>query len=85
MAKGKEAGQGGSRPKYKIKGKEVQPLPKAKGLEATLKLKDTTPKTKDASSKAKEADPKFKEADPKANNLPVSQPGSKDDPPPAKA
>ena len=78
MAKGKEAGQGGSRPEYKIKGKEVQPLPKAKGLEATLKLKDATPKTKDASSKAKEADPK-------ANNLPVSQPGSKDDLPLAKA
>lgn len=57
---------------------KVQPLPKAKGLEATLKLKDATPKTKDASSKAKEADPK-------ANNLPVSQPSSKDDLPLAKA
>ena len=78
MAKGKRAGQGGSWPEDKGKGKEVKPLPEAKGPEATLKLKDATPK-------AKKADPKSKEANPKAPNPPVSQPGSKDDPPPAKA
>ena len=72
VAKGKRAGQGGS-------------LLEAKGPEATLKLKDATSKAKNAAPKAKKADPKSKEANPKAPNPPVSQPGSKDDPPPAKA
>ena len=85
MAKGKRAGQGGSWPEDKGKGKEVKPLPEAKGPEATLKLKDAASKAKDATPKAKKADPKSKEANPKAPNPPVSQPGSKDDPPPAKA
>ena len=85
MAKGKRAGKGGSRLENKGKGKEVKPLPEAKGPEATLKLKDAASKARDAASNAKEADPKSKEADPKANNPPVSQPGSKDDPSPAKA
>ena len=53
-------------------------MPEAKGPEATFKLKDVAPKVK-------EANPKPKEADPKATNLLVSQPSSKDDPPPAKA
>ena len=85
MAKGKCADQGGSRLEDKGKGKEVKPLLEAKGPEATLKLKDAASKARDAASNAKEADPKSKEADPKANNPPVSQPGSKDDPSPAKA
>ena len=72
MAKGKGAGQGGFWLEDKGKGKEVKLLLEAKGLEATFKLKDAAPK-------AKEAAPKPKEADPKATNLPVSQPGSKDD------
>nr|POE66080.1 hypothetical protein CFP56_33892 [Quercus suber] len=76
---------GGSWPKDKGKGKEVKPLPKAKGSETTLKLKDATPKAKDVASKVKEADPKSKETDPKATNLPIPQPCSKDDPSPAKA
>ena len=85
MAEGKGAGQGGSRLEDKGKGKEVKPLPKAKGLEATLKLKDAASKAKDVTPKAKEADPKSKEADPKATNPPVFQSGSKDDLPPARA
>ena len=67
------------------KGKEVKPLPKAKGPEATLKLKDVAPKAEDAVSKAKDADSQSKEVDPKATNPLVSQPSNKDDPPPAKA
>ena len=63
--------------KDKAKGKEVKLPPEAKGSEATLKAKDVVPK-------AKEADPKPKGADPKVTNLPVSQPGSKVDPPLAK-
>ena len=85
MAKGKRAGQGGSLPKDKGKGKEVKPLPEAKGSETNLKLKDAVPKVKDVASKVKEADLKSKEADPKATNLLVSQPSSKDDPLLAKA
>nr|POF23437.1 hypothetical protein CFP56_07349 [Quercus suber] len=71
---------GGSRPEDKGKGKEVKPLPEAKGPAATLKLKDTALKAKDAVPKAKEADLQSKEADPKAPNPPVSQPGSKENP-----
>ena len=67
------------------KGKEVKPLPKAKGPEATLKLKDVTPKTKDVVPKAKDADLQSKEADPKAPNPLISQPGNKDNLPLAKA
>ena len=78
VAKGKGASQGGSRPEDKGKGKEVKLSPEAKSPKATLKFKDVVPK-------AKEVDPKPKEVNPKATNLPVSQPGSKDDPLPAKA
>ena len=78
MTKGKGVGQGGSWLEDKDKGKEANPLPKAKGLEATSKAKDATPK-------AKEVDPKSKEANPKATDPFVSQVGSKEDPPPAKA
>ena len=45
MVKGKEAGQGSSRPEDKGKGKEAKPLSETKGLEAA-------PKAKDAASKA---------------------------------
>ena len=72
MAKGKGASQGGSWLEDRGKGKEVKPLPEAKGPEAALKLKDVAPNAKDAASKAKETDPKFKEADPKATNPLVS-------------
>ena len=51
---------------------------KAKGLEVA-------PKANDAALKVKEVDPKSKEANPKATNPLVSQSGSKEDPPPAKA
>ena len=85
MAEGKRAGQGGSLPNDKGKGKEVKPLPEAKGFETNLKLKDAIPKVKDVASKVKEADPKSKEVDPKATSPPVSQSSSKDDPPLAKA
>nr|POE89014.1 hypothetical protein CFP56_47315 [Quercus suber] len=53
------AGQGGSRPKNKNKGKET------KGLEAASKVKDAVLEVKDAA-------PKAKEADPKATDLPIS-------------
>nr|POE64266.1 hypothetical protein CFP56_51854 [Quercus suber] len=64
---------------------EVKSLLEAKGLEAAFKLQDAAPKAKDAAPKANEANPKSKEADPKATNPLVSQPGNKEDPPPAKA
>ena len=60
-------------------------MPKAKGPEATLKLKDVAPKAEDAVSKAKDADLQSKEADPKAPNPLISQPGNKDNLPLAKA
>ena len=60
-------------------------MPKAKGPEATLKLKEATPKTKDVVPKAKDADLQSKEADPKAPNPLISQPGNKDNLPLAKA
>ena len=85
MAKSNEASQDGSRPEDKGKGKEVKPLPKAKGLETALKLKDAASNAKDAAPNAKETNPKSKEANPKATNPLVSQSGSKEDPPPAKA
>ena len=56
MAKGKGAGQDGPQLEDKSKGKEVKPLPEAKGTKATIK---------DAISKAKDAEPKSKVADPK--------------------
>ena len=62
MAKGKGASQDGSQPEDKGKGKEVKPLPEAKGSEAALKLKVIAPKVKDVAPKAKEANPKSKEA-----------------------
>lgn len=92
MSKGEGASQGGSRPEDKDKGKEAKPLLEAKGLEAALQPKNAAPKTKDAAPRAKEAapkvneaDPKFKESDLKVINLYFSQPGSKEDPPLAKA
>ena len=57
MAKGKGAGQGGSRPEDKGKDKDVKPLSKVKGPKATPKLKDAAPKAKDVVPKAKEPDP----------------------------
>nr|POE67797.1 hypothetical protein CFP56_31470 [Quercus suber] len=65
VAKGKEAIQDGHRPEDKGKGKEIKPLPEAKGIEATLTNKDAVSKTKDAEPKSKTADPKSKVADPK--------------------
>ena len=47
MAKGKGAGQDGPQLEDKSKGKEVKPLPEAKGSEAALKLKVVAPKVKD--------------------------------------
>ena len=85
MAKSKGVAQGSSRPEDKGKGKEVKPLPKAKGPEATLKLKDAAPKAKDVAPKVNEPDPKSKEDDPKATDPLVSQPSGKEDPLPAKA
>ena len=85
MAKGKGVGQGGSWLEDKGKDKEVKPLPEVKGPEATLKPKDAAPKAKNVVPKAKEPNPQSKEVDPKATNPPVSQPGSKYDPPPTKA
>jgi len=78
VAKGKGAGQGGSRLEDKDKGKETKPLPEAKGPKAASKAKDAAPK-------AKEVDPKSKEADPKAIDPPISQLGNKGDHPLAKA
>nr|POE98602.1 hypothetical protein CFP56_75168 [Quercus suber] len=69
----------------KSKGKEVKSLLEAKGLVATLNLKDAAPKAKDATPKAKEFDPNSKEADPKATNSLVFQPDSKENCPLAKA
>ena len=77
MAKGKEAGQGDSWLEDKGKGKETKPLPETKGPEVASKVKDVTPKAKDAA-------PMAKEAGPKATDPPISQPGSKRDPSPAK-
>ena len=71
VAKGKGAGQGGSRPQDKSKDKEAKPLLETKGPEATPKAKNVAPKAK--------------EANPKATNLLVSQPSSKEDHLPAKA
>ena len=78
MAKGKGVGHSGSWPKDKSKGKETKPLSETKGLEAASKVKDAIPKAKDAA-------PKAKEPDPNAMDPYISQPGSKGDPPLAKA
>ena len=80
MAKSKGVGQGGSQLEDKGKGKEVKPLPEAKGPEAALKIKDVIPKAKNAAPKAKEVDLKSKEADPKAIVPLVSQLSNKEDP-----
>ena len=40
------------------KGKEVKPLPEAKGTEVALMIKDVISKAKDAESKSKAVDPK---------------------------
>ena len=45
---GKGAGQDGPRPEDKGKGKEVKPLLEAKGIKATLMIKDAVSKAKDA-------------------------------------
>ena len=58
MAKGKGAGQDGPQLEDKSKGKEVKPLPEAKGTEAALTIKDAISKAKDAEPKSKVADPK---------------------------
>ena len=71
VAKGKRASQGDSRLEDKGKGKEAKPLPETKGPKAAPKVKDATPKAKDAA--------------PKATDPLVSQLGSKEDPPLAKA
>ena len=42
----------------KSKGKEVKPLPEAKGTVAALTIKDAISKAKDAEPKSKVADPK---------------------------
>ena len=51
MAKGKGVGQDGPRPEDKGKGKEVKPLPEAKGTEATLTIKNAVSKAKAADLK----------------------------------
>nr|POF21735.1 hypothetical protein CFP56_74790 [Quercus suber] len=55
----------GHRPEDKGKGKEIKPLPEAKGIEAALTIKDAISKTKDAEPKSKTIDPKSKVANPK--------------------
>ena len=64
-AKGKEAVKGGPQPKDKGKGKEVQPLTKAKYSEDALTIKDVVSKAKDAKSKFKAGDTKSKTTGPK--------------------
>ena len=57
-AKGKGASQDGPRLEDKGKGKEVKPLPEAKGTEATFTINDVVSKAKDAEPKSKATDPK---------------------------
>ena len=56
--KGKRASQDGPRQEDKGKGKEVKPLPEAKGTEATFTINDVVSKAKDAEPKSKATDPK---------------------------
>ena len=73
MAEGKEASQGGLQLEDKGKGKEVKTLPKAKGKEVALKIKDVDSKAKDVAAKVKDTDSKAKDV------------AAKDNPPYAKA
>ena len=58
MAKGKWASQDGPQLEDMGKGKEVKPLPEAKGTEVALMIKDVISKAKDVEPKSKATDPK---------------------------